>query len=107
MSDAKTDITLPLETTYTLNDGKKIRIVKTKKESFLAPFQYKDSVSNKIAMGIAEDPVLLKFLFLRSKSTPRFYGSLETTVTFPLVLEPGYNFKKNLENREDYQRRNE
>ena len=107
MSDAKIDITLPLETTYTLNDGKKIRIVKTKKESFLAPFQYKDSVSNKIAMGIAEDPVLLKFLFLRSKSTPRFYGSLETTVTFPLVLEPGYNFKKNLENREDYQRRNE
>ena len=100
-------ITLQVEKDHDLSNDKRIRIIPTKKESFFAPFQHKDSISYKISMGIAEDPLLLKFLFLKSTNTTSFYGSRGTIITFPLILEPTYDFKGNLEDREDYKRRNE
>ena len=105
MSNAKICVTLPIEVDHDLSNSKRIRIGKTKKESFFAAFQDKDSVSNKIAIRIAEDPLLLKFIFLRSTTTTTFYRSGGIIVTYPLILESNYDFKKKLEEREDYKRR--
>lgn len=107
MSQSKIVIILPLEIDVPLHRGDKVRIVKTKKESLFQPFTSPDSVANKICMDVSEDPLLLKFLFLKSVVNTSFYDTARTTITFPFLLDPSFNFKKNLEDRDDYKRRQE
>ena len=95
-----------METDIQLFNGKKIRIVKTKKELLFHAFEHPDSIANKISVNISEDPILLKFLFLKSIVEPSIDNASGTTITIPFIFNLEYDFKKSCESRDDYDRRN-
>ena len=106
MVNDKINITLPIELDVNLKNGKKIRIVKTKKESLFHAFDLQDSVANKISSDIADDPLLLKFLFLKSSAEPPIDDAIGTTITIPFIFNHEYDFNKYCNEREDYDRQN-
>jgi CRISPR/Cas system-associated exonuclease Cas4 (RecB family) len=84
-----------------LANGNKIRIEKTKQEMMFESFKLPNSIGSKIVSEVADNPILLKFLFLESDSTIT-RGPIGNTVSYPLSLEPSYDFEKNLKERGDY-----
>ena len=102
MSSDKVIPYLLVEKDIELANGKKIRIVKTKKEIIFQSFKDAESDGSKIALEIAENPILLQFMFLKSEHEYSFFGGGGTSLGFSLILNPSYNFGERMK-RADYQ----
>ena len=93
------------ETDVVLFNHKKVRIEKTKKERLFSSFKDHDSISFQIISRIAENPQLIQFMFLESEPAYSL-GSGEMSISFPLILDPSYDYKRRHE-REDYKTQHE
>lgn len=92
---------LLLDQDITLSNGKKIRIGRTKKEIMFETFKHAESIGTKIVEEIAENSILRQFVFLESKPDYSYYSEAGTSIVYPLVLDPNYNFERE-SIRQDY-----
>ena len=65
----------------------RITISATKNERAFEVFKNKDSVSNQVVSVIANNDILLKFIFLKIKSLSYADVPTATTITYPICLQ--------------------
>lgn len=100
VSDLNTIVTyLDVPTDITLSEGKKVRIERTKSESFFVDFRHDNSHSSKIVGLVAGSPLLTMLAFLHTRTT--VIENEESVLAMPLVLDPRWRFTKNI-TRDDY-----